>query len=129
MAEPLLIANGLVVTMDPDRQVLEKGAVLVRDGRIAAVGDTAAIRAANPGVAELDATGKAVLPGLIDAHAHAGHTLVKTLGGGDGSRWTESVEAIYPRGATPDFWGADGALAALERLKAGVTTGLSIFGA
>ena len=129
MAEPLLIANGLVVMMDPDRQVLEKGAVLVRDGRIAAVGDTAALRAANPGVAELDATGKAVLPGLIDAHAHAGHTLVKTLGGGDGSRWTESVEAIYPRGATPDFWGADGALAALERLKAGVTTGLSIFGA
>lgn len=129
MAEKLLIANGLVVTMDPERRVIEQGAVLVQDDRIVAIGSTAALRAAHPGTPEIDATGKAVLPGLIDAHAHAGHTLVKTLGGGDGARWTESVETIYPRGTTPEFWGADGALAALERLKAGVTTGLSIFGA
>ncbi len=124
-----LIAGGLVVTMDPARRVLEDGAVLVEDGRIAAVGDTAALRAAHPGVPEISARGMAVLPGLIDVHAHAGHTLVKTLGGGSSARWTQVVEEIYPRGATPKFWGADGALAALERLKAGVTTGLSIFGA
>jgi 5-methylthioadenosine/S-adenosylhomocysteine deaminase len=129
MAERLLVADGLAVTMDPDRRVIEGGAVLVEGGRIAAVGDTASLRAANPGVTELSARGKAVLPGLIDVHAHAGHTLVKTLGGGDSARWTAAVEEIYPRGATPEFWGADGALAALERLKAGVTTGLSIFGA
>jgi cytosine/adenosine deaminase-related metal-dependent hydrolase len=129
MAEALLVTEGLVVTMDPARRVIAGGAVLIEGGRIAAVGETAALRAAHPGVAELNAHGKAVLPGLIDVHAHAGHTLVKTMGGGDSARWTESVEAIYPRGATPEFWGADGALAALERLKAGVTTGLSVFGA
>jgi cytosine/adenosine deaminase-related metal-dependent hydrolase len=125
----LLVADGLVVTMDAERRVIEGGAVLVEGGRITAVGEAAAMRAAHPGVPELPARGKAILPGLIDVHAHAGHTLVKTLGGGDSGRWTEAVEAIYPRGATPEFWGADGALAALERLKAGVTTGLSIFGA
>lgn len=125
----LLVADGLVVTMDPDRRVIEGGAVLVEEGRIAAVGGTAELRAAHPGTPEISARGKAVLPGLIDVHAHAGHTLVKTLGGGDSARWTQAVEAIYPRGATPEFWAADGALAALERLKAGVTTGLSVFGA
>ncbi len=129
MTDRLLVVDGLVVTMDPDRRVIEGGAVLVEAGRIAAVGDTAALRARYPGAPELNARGKAVLPGLVDAHAHAGHTLVKTLGGGDGAKWTEAVESIYPRGATPDFWGADGSLAALERLKAGVTTSLSIFGA
>jgi len=129
MTQAQLVTGGFVVTMDEDRRVIEDGAVLVADGRIVAVGGTAALRAAHPGTPELDARGKAVLPGLIDVHAHAGHTLVKTLGGGDSARWTEAVEAIYPRGATPDFWGADGALAALERLKAGVTTGLSVFGA
>jgi cytosine/adenosine deaminase-related metal-dependent hydrolase len=125
----LLVADGLVVTMDPARRVIERGGVLVEDGRITAVADAASLRAAHPGTPEIGAEGKAVLPGLIDVHAHAGHTLVKTLGGGDSARWTEAVEAIYPRGATPDFWAADGALAALERLKAGVTTGLSVFGA
>jgi 5-methylthioadenosine/S-adenosylhomocysteine deaminase len=129
MSDSTLIADGFVVTMDAGRRVIEGGAVLVQGGRIAAVGETAALRAAHPGTPEINARGRAVLPGLIDVHAHAGHTLVKTLGGGDSARWTEAVEAIYPRGATPDFWGADGALAALERLKAGVTTGLSIFGA
>jgi len=54
---------------------------------------------------------------------------VKTRGGGDGARWTEAEETIYPRGSTPEFWHADARRAALERLKAGVTTGLSIFGA
>ncbi|HEV7263354.1 MAG TPA: amidohydrolase family protein [Falsiroseomonas sp.] len=129
MQDRVLVADGLVVTMDGDRRVMEHGAVLVEGGRIAAVGETAALRVAHPGTPEISARGKAVLPGLIDAHAHAGHTLVKTLGGGDSARWTEAVETIYPRGSTPGFWGADGALAALERLKAGVTTGLSIFGA
>ncbi|NKC34086.1 amidohydrolase family protein [Falsiroseomonas selenitidurans] len=129
MATKRLIVNGLVVTMDAARRVIEGGAVLVAGDRIAAIGDTAALREAHPGTAEIDASGMAVLPGLVDAHAHAGHTLVKTLGGGDGGRWTQAVETLYPRGATPDFWAADGALAALERLKAGVTTGLSIFGA
>lgn len=129
MADRLLVADGLVVTMDPDRRVIEGGAVLIEDGRIAAVGGAATIRVAHPGTPELSARGKAVLPGLIDVHAHAGHTLVKTLGGGDSARWTQAVEEIYPRGATPTFWAADGALAALERLKAGITTGLSIFGA
>jgi cytosine/adenosine deaminase-related metal-dependent hydrolase len=129
MTDRLLVADGLVVTMDPGRRVIEGGAVLVEAGRIGAIGSTAALRAAHPGTPELNARGMAVLPGLIDVHAHAGHTLVKTLGGGDSARWTAAVEAIYPRGATPEFWGADGALAALERLKAGVTTGLSVFGA
>src|SRR6202041_3032565 len=46
-------------------------AMLVRDGRIAAVGPAGAVRAAaSPGarVARLD--GATVIPGLIDAHCH-----------------------------------------------------------
>ncbi len=124
MTETILITGGMVVTMDEQRRVLDRANVLVRDGRIAAIGDVSA-----PDARRIDASGMIVMPGLIDAHAHAGHSLVKTLGGGDSARWTQAVEEIYPRGSTPAFWGADGALAALERLKAGITTGLAIFGA
>jgi imidazolonepropionase-like amidohydrolase len=42
--------------------------VLVRDGRIAAVGRSLT---APPGAAVVDAAGKTLLPGLIDAHTHA----------------------------------------------------------
>lgn len=125
----LLIRDGLVVTLDAANTVIEDGAVAISAGRIVAVGPSADVASAHPAGRTISARGKAILPGLIDVHAHAGHGLVKTMGGGDGARWTEAVETIYPRGSTPEFWHADAQLAALERLKAGVTTGLSIFGA
>ena len=49
---------------------IEGGTVLLRDGKIAAVEGPGF--AVPPGVTVVDATGKWVLPGFIDAHAHAG---------------------------------------------------------
>jgi predicted amidohydrolase YtcJ len=65
----LVIEDALVVTMAPGAGTAR--AMLVRDGRIAAVGDPGEIRAAaGPGaeVARLD--GATIVPGLIDAHCH-----------------------------------------------------------
>ena len=46
-------------------------AVAVRDGRIAAVGDDAAVRAAcGPRTELVDGTGLAIVPGLVDGHLH-----------------------------------------------------------
>lgn len=125
----LLIRDGLVVTLNAACDVIEDGAVAIDAGRIVAVGPSAEIAAKHQATRTISARGKAILPGFVDVHAHAGHGLVKTMGGGNGARWTESVESIYPRGSTPEFWSAEARLSALERLKAGVTTGLSIFGA
>ena len=49
-------------------RVLPRAQVLVIDGRIAAVGTGVKTP---QGVAEIDGSGKTVLPGLIDAHAHS----------------------------------------------------------
>lgn len=67
---PVLIRNATVLTGTGER--LEGAAVLLRDGLIAAVGrDAAAVGA--PGDARVvDATGRWVTPGLIDAHSHLG---------------------------------------------------------
>jgi predicted amidohydrolase YtcJ len=47
------------------------GAMLVRDGRIAAVGPAEAVRAAaSPGARAVRLDGATVVPGLIDAHCH-----------------------------------------------------------
>ena len=65
----LMIRNAKVYTVDRDRPWAE--AVAVRGGRIAAVGDDAEARAAAPrGAQEIDAAGRLVLPGFIDAHNH-----------------------------------------------------------
>ncbi len=53
-----------------DLGLIQDGAVLIREGKIAAVGTTAELRAAYPDEPDLDASGSAVLPGFVDAHTH-----------------------------------------------------------
>src|ERR1700726_612440 len=68
VAETVAITGGRVVPIEGDP--VDGGTVLLRDGKIAAVeGPGFAV----PSDADVvDATGKWVLPGFIDAHAHAG---------------------------------------------------------
>lgn len=124
----ILIVNGTVVTMDGTRRVIEDGAVAIRGDRIVAVGTTAELQAAHEAKTMIDARGKLVMPGLIDGHAHAGHGLIKTMGGGRGDLWYEACGTVYTVASTPEFWRAEARLAALERLRFGVTTGVSLLG-
>ena len=50
--------------------IIENGAVLVRQGKIAAVGDSRDLLRAYPDEARLDAAGRVVMPGLVDPHTH-----------------------------------------------------------
>jgi imidazolonepropionase len=50
--------------------MIPDGAVLVRDGRIAAVGAAVELLSAYPGEERLDAGGRVVLPGFVDPHTH-----------------------------------------------------------
>lgn len=122
----LLITGGTVITMDPTRQVIENGAVAIQGNTIAAVGPAKDLPKTAARI--VDATGHAILPGLIDGHAHAGHGLVKTMAGGDSAAWSEACRIIYTTASTPAFWKAEARLAALERLMFGVTTGMSLLG-
>src|SRR5258706_1554353 len=75
----LLVVGGTIVTMDGERRVIENGAVAVERGRIVAVGPRAAIEARYPARQKIDATGRLVLPGLINTHTHAAMSLFRGL--------------------------------------------------
>lgn len=125
----LVIAGGTVVTMDGGFRVIPRGAVGIRADRLAAVGRADEVAAHYDAARTIDAGGKIVLPGLIDIHAHAGHGLTKgLLEGRGGEAWLPLMERLYHRTTTPEFWYAEGLLSATERLKFGVTTGLSMPG-
>lgn len=70
----IALVGGTVVTMqdaDSQQQVLSDGVILVKENRISAVGTRSEIDI--PSHAKIiDVTGKTVIPGLIDAHAHGG---------------------------------------------------------
>lgn len=50
--------------------ILEKGAVVVRDEKIVAVGTTAELWASYPNEPRLDANGSVLMPGFVDPHTH-----------------------------------------------------------
>ncbi|MDX1420469.1 MAG: amidohydrolase family protein [Rubricoccaceae bacterium] len=62
--------------------LIEQGMVVVEGGRIVEVGP---VRANLVGVEQIDATGKVILPGLVDTHSH--------VGGGDGG---DSSGPLHP---------------------------------
>ena len=124
----LLITDGTVITVDDRRRVIEHGAVAIDGDRIVDIGTVAEIDARYTARKTIDARRQAVLPGLIDCHAHAGHGLLKTMGAGDAEAWTDACRVIYTTGSDEEFWYAEARLAALERLKSGTTTGVCLFG-
>jgi imidazolonepropionase-like amidohydrolase len=91
-SQPVLITNATVLTAAGDR--IERGSVLMRDGKIAAVGTSVEAPA---GVAVVDGTGKWVTPGVIDAHSHLG---VYASPGTDAS--SDGNEATDPN--TAEVW-------------------------
>lgn len=92
----IAITNGKVFTIT--QGTLDPGTVLIEDGRIVAVGSEIEI----PKEAEVyDATGKFVLPGLIDPHCHAG-----LFPDGQGWEYSEGNEMTDP--ITPHLRAIDG---------------------
>ncbi|HTY24632.1 MAG TPA: amidohydrolase [Desulfomonilaceae bacterium] len=67
LAADLILQNGRVTTLDPDRP--EAGEVAIKDGRIAAVGDTEAFHGSSDTLV-IDLHGRRVIPGLNDSHMH-----------------------------------------------------------
>src|SRR6266850_1480588 len=68
LAPDTVLVNGKLVVYDG----APAQALAVRDGRIAAIGDSPGIRAlAGPSTRVIDLGGRTVIPGLIDSHIHA----------------------------------------------------------
>lgn len=66
----IAFTNARIITMEQD-EVIEKGTIVINENRIEYLGKSDEINI--PNSAEVfDATGKTIMPGIVDAHAHIG---------------------------------------------------------
>ncbi len=75
----LMVVGGTVITVDEQRRILRDGAIAIDGGRILAVGPTPEVTREYTGRQTLDARGKTVTPGLVDAHVHLSHQLHRSI--------------------------------------------------
>ncbi|MFN0124593.1 MAG: amidohydrolase family protein [Blastocatellia bacterium] len=125
----LVILNATVVTMNQNYDVLERAAVAVRDGLIARVCPVADMPAGWTAQQTIDAADAVVIPGLINAHTHVPHSLLR--GVGDGlplERWlTEAIFPIEKACVDADFVKVGARLSIIEMLLGGTTTFADMF--
>ena len=103
----LILHNARIYTVDPHRPIAE--ALAVRGDRILFVGsERGALALAGPQTRRLDAGGKTVIPGMVDAHAHLlglGQALRRVDLVGTRS-YDEIIQRVVERagGARPGEW-------------------------
>ena len=78
-AQDLLIRNARIVDVN---RVIERGNIVIRDGRIASIG----VGATAEGLEEIDAEGMTAMPAFIDGHRH--------IIGGEASQWLRNQAAV-----------------------------------
>ncbi|MBI3892873.1 MAG: amidohydrolase family protein [Candidatus Wallbacteria bacterium] len=117
VSTPVAIVGGTVITVT--RGIIPNGTVLIRDGKIAAVGHALPPPA---GALVIDATGKYVMPGLIDTHSHLGvYPWPNARAHDDGNEMTEPL--------TPHMRAEDGLFLedpGMDRVRAGGVTTVQI---
>lgn len=137
----MVLLNGKVFTADKARPMVQ--AIAVENGKVLAVGSDAEINAlADAGTQRIDLGGKALMPGLIDTHAHAifGGLEMSTANMGDEQVSLDELEkrlrawrddgtarrgdALYVGGMTSAYWAQADALG--QRFDRGEWAGVPI---
>jgi 5-methylthioadenosine/S-adenosylhomocysteine deaminase len=120
----LLVLNGTLVTMDKERHVIQDAGVAVEHGRIVAVGSSADIIRMYSAPERIDASGKLIIPGLINGHTHVPMTLFRGLADDlDLQEWlTKYIFPAEAKNVTEEFVRAGTRLGLAEMIRGGTTT-------
>ena len=118
------LRDAAIFTVDPDNRVIPRGTLIVEDGRISAVGPSDEL-IIPPGMPVIDASGHALLPGLIDAHSHS--SLMRGV--------TENMQLmewlpyyqLEHRALTEDYAFHSARLCYLDALKSGTTCVMDMY--
>ena len=123
----LLIKNGVLVTMDGRRRILEQHAVAVEAGKIVEVDRVDSLEKKHGRAEVIDASGCIVMPGLVCSHSHLYGMLLRaaSLDIEPPSDFTQILQRVWwPMDEAMNFEDAyaSALVACVEFAKSGVTT-------
>ncbi|KAK3077029.1 hypothetical protein LTS18_011394, partial [Coniosporium uncinatum] len=73
----MLYIHATIITVNPTRDIILDGALLVHKSTIAAIGHTSTLLSQHPNEPQTDLTSHILIPGLINTHIHTAQTLLR----------------------------------------------------
>jgi cytosine/adenosine deaminase-related metal-dependent hydrolase len=119
----MLFTNATVITMNPQRDIINNGAIATQGNRIVAIDKTPVLRERYPLEEVVDVSGKVIIPGLIDTHVHLAQALIR--GCADDMalvQWLCDRVWVLQGNYTHDDGYVSARLCIAEMLKSGTTT-------
>lgn len=116
----ILITNGEVLTLDGESRVYNSGWVEIKDGKIIGLGEGEAPKSISA-KKTIDASGKLIMPGLVNTHSHAAMTLLRGAGDNEAFEpWLKTISSLEQKIMPDDvYWGS--LLAEDEMIRTGTT--------
>lgn len=127
----IAVIHGTILTMDASRRVIDDGIILIGSGRLIAVEqfdptllDTLlnTLQAATQPIEIVDASGKIIIPGLINTHTHIGMSLFRTLGDDMPQRLQKYIFPLEKHFVTPELVYQASRHSLTEMISGGTTT-------
>jgi 5-methylthioadenosine/S-adenosylhomocysteine deaminase len=119
----IILSDGWIVAMNPERAVLDEASILIKGDRIAAIGTRSALTAAAPGAEVIDCRGQIIIPGMVNTHTHLFQTLLKGLGDDRVLKdWFTCMTGPSAVALTEDDVSAAAMHGCVESIRSGVTS-------
>ena len=120
----ILIVGGTIVTMNAQREVIENGAIAITNGKIDLIGTRRIVERNSRAKRVIDATGKVIIPGLINTHTHIPMTLFRGISDDlDLNDWlTKFIFPAEAKNVNEQFVRAGTRLGLAEMIRGGTTT-------
>jgi len=120
----LLIVGATIVTMNSKREIVENGAIAIKQGKIAMIGTRPMVSTKVRARRTINATGKIVIPGLINTHTHIPMTLFRGISDDlDLNDWlTKFIFPAEAKNVDEAFVRAGTRLGLAEMIRGGTTT-------
>ncbi len=118
----MIYDNAVILTMNPERQIITSGAIVVSGNKILSVGKSKDILEQYPQETRINCNGNLLLPGLIDTHVHQAQAMIRGCADDLGLiDWLTKRVWVMQGNYTPDDGRASAALCQLEMIKSGTT--------
>jgi len=73
----MLFTHATIITVNPSREIILDGAILVQGNLIAAIDKTGELVKLHPAEEAVNLEGRIIIPGLISTHMHTAQTLLR----------------------------------------------------